>query len=122
MLCQQTAVARDSARLLAGRRAASDLAAAAHERLEETNRRLVEAVRVLERSRQIQERLTPLALTGEGLEGLAEAVHDLTGHTVAIEDRWGNLQVWAGPSRPDPYPELQPEVGAEPARWCASDS
>jgi DNA-binding PucR family transcriptional regulator len=36
---------------------------------------------------------------------VARAVHDLTGFSVAVEDRHGNLRAWAGPDRPKPYPK-----------------
>jgi len=42
-------------------------------------------------------------VAGEGQDGIAGALHELTGCPVAIEDRYGNLRAWAGPSRPDPY-------------------
>ena len=54
---------------------------------------------------QIHERLTAVAAAGEGSAGIAQALHDLTGLPVAIEDRYGNLRAWAGPDRPDPYPK-----------------
>ena len=63
---------------------------------------------LLERRMEIHERLTMVALRGEGQEGIAQAVYDLTGHPAAIEDRFGNLRAWAGPGRPDPYPKEQP--------------
>jgi sugar diacid utilization regulator len=108
VLAQQTAVALGSARLQVSQRAASESAAAANHRLRDTNEQLLESVHVLERSGQIHERLTRVALMGEGLEGIAEALHEITGHAVAVEDQWGNLQAWAGPSRPDPYPKDTP--------------
>jgi len=53
----------------------------------------------------IHDRLTQVAVSGEGQPGIAKAVHGLTGMPVAIEDRYGNLSAWAGPGRPDPYPK-----------------
>ena len=44
-------------------------------------------------------------VSDEGRDGIARAVHELTGLPVAIEDRYGNLRAWAGPNRPDPYPK-----------------
>ncbi|MEW6470804.1 MAG: helix-turn-helix domain-containing protein [Actinomycetota bacterium] len=88
-LAQQTSVALANARLRAGeRKSADDL------------RRALEALR---HRTEIHERLTRVALAGEGQEGIARAVHELTGYPVAIEDRYGNLTAWAGPDRPDPY-------------------
>src|SRR5439155_12594302 len=62
----------------------------------------------LRHSVDIHDRLTRVAAAGQGLQGIARAVHELTGHPVAIEDRSGNLQVWAGPDLPDPYPKDTP--------------
>lgn len=69
------------------------------------NDRLLGTVAALQRSMDIHARLTAVAVSGEGREGIARAVHELTGLQVAIEDRYGNLQAWAGPRRPDPYPK-----------------
>ena len=46
----------------------------------------------LQRTMEIHDRLTQVALTGEGQEGIAQAVYDLTGYPTAIEDRFGNLR------------------------------
>ena len=59
----------------------------------------------LVRSMEIHERLTKVALGGEGQAGIAQAVYELTDRQTAIEDRFGNLLAWAGPDRPDPYPK-----------------
>jgi sugar diacid utilization regulator len=49
-----------------------------------------------------------VASAGEGQEGIARALHELTGLPVAIEDRHSNLTAWAGPGQPDPYPKPTP--------------
>lgn len=72
------------------------------------NERLRGTVGALQHSMNIHSRLTAVAVSGEGSEGIARAVHELTGLQVAIEDRYGNLQAWAGPNRPDPYPKDSP--------------
>lgn len=51
------------------------------------------------------ERLARAAASGEGLQGIAHAVWEVTGLAVAVEDRYGNLRAWAGPGRPNPYPK-----------------
>jgi sugar diacid utilization regulator len=89
-LAQQTGVALANARLLARERA--------------TASELRTTLGAFRHSMDIHDRLTRVAAAGEGLEGIARAVHQLTGHPVAIEDRAGILQAWAGPDRPDPYP------------------
>ena len=98
VLAQQTGVAVSNARLHAKERAtAAELAA--------TNTALAETVANLRRSMDIHQRLTQVAVSGEGQPGIARALHDLTGMPVAIEDRYGNLAAWAGPGQPDPYPK-----------------
>ena len=98
VLAQQTGVAMSNAQLHAReRRTARELAAA--------NAALEETVATLRRGMLIHERLTKIAVTGEGAAGIAGTLHDLTGLPVAAEDRYGNLSAWAGPGRPDPYPK-----------------
>jgi sugar diacid utilization regulator len=62
----------------------------------------------LQHSIEIHDRLTKVALGDEGQQGIANALYELTDCPVAIEDRFGNLQAWAGPGRPDPYPRDDP--------------
>ncbi len=90
-LAQQAGVALANARLHASERA--------------TAKELAATVRILERSTAIHDRLTRVAVAGEGQEGIARAVHELTGYPVAVEDRYGNLRAWAGPNCPAPYPK-----------------
>jgi DNA-binding PucR family transcriptional regulator len=100
-LSQQLGMALTNAALLARERTQS-------ENLRTTNRALGESVAALERSTAIHERLTQVAASGLGEAGIAEAVHDLTGYPIAVEDRHGNLRAWAGPGRPTPYPKDDP--------------
>jgi sugar diacid utilization regulator len=98
VVAQQTGVAVSNARLHARDRAtAAELAV--------TNAALAETVTSLQRSMDIHERLTRVAVSGEGQPGIAKALHELTGMPVAIEDRYGNLSAWAGPGQPSPYPK-----------------
>jgi sugar diacid utilization regulator len=98
VIAQQTGVAVSNARLHARERTtAAELAV--------TNAALAETVTSLQRSMDIHERLTRVAVSGEGQPGIAKALHELTGMPVAIEDRYGNLSAWAGPGRPNPYPK-----------------
>ncbi|MGH3823283.1 MAG: hypothetical protein ACRDRA_10695 [Pseudonocardiaceae bacterium] len=60
------------------------------------------------RSLDIHNRFTAVMSVGDRLEGIACALHELTGLPVAIEDRHGKLAAWAGPGRPDPYPKPTP--------------
>jgi anti-sigma regulatory factor (Ser/Thr protein kinase) len=97
VLAQQTGVALANTRLHTRERATA-------EKLRGANAALAEAVGALEHTTRIHDRLTRVAVAGEGQEGIARAVHELTGYPVAVEDRHGNLRAWAGPDRPDPYP------------------
>lgn len=87
--------------------------ALANARLHAREREQAEELRVtnlaLRRSMEIHDRLTRVALGGEGQEGIAQAVYELTGYPAAIEDRFGNLLAWAGPGCPDPYPKASPQ-------------
>jgi sugar diacid utilization regulator len=95
-LAQQAGVALANAQLLARQRAQAA--------------QLLAANLALRRSMEIHDRLTQVALRGEGQEGIAQAVYELTEHPVGIEDSFGNLIAWAGPGRPpDPYPKEQAE-------------
>jgi DNA-binding PucR family transcriptional regulator len=98
VMAQQAGMALTNARLHAQERATA-------EELAKVNSTLGATVQALRRSMEIHERLTKVAMSGEGQEGIARAVHELTGHPVAVEDRYGNLRAWAGPHRPDPYPK-----------------
>jgi DNA-binding PucR family transcriptional regulator len=100
-LAQQTGSALANRQLHAQELATADELALVNERLRGT-------VAALRRSMAIHARLTSVAVSGDGREGIARAVHELTGLPVAIEDRYGNLHAWAGPSRPDPYPKDPP--------------
>ena len=101
VLAQQTGVALANARLHTRERArATELRAA--------NATLAEAVAALERSTAIHDRLTRVAAAGEGQDGIARAVNELTGFPVAVEDRHGNLRAWAGGGRPKVYPKPSP--------------
>lgn len=100
-LAQHTGGAINNARLHSQERAAAKEVA-------EVNARLQKTVGALRRSMDIHERLTHVAASGAGREGLAEALHEVTGYPIAIEDGYGNLQAWAGPSQPDPYPKDAP--------------
>ncbi|GAA0667463.1 hypothetical protein GCM10009535_54130 [Streptomyces thermocarboxydovorans] len=97
-LAQQTGVALANARLHAKERATA-------EELRTANAALAETLGTLEQTIQIHDRFTRVAVAGEGQEGIATALHELTGFPVAIEDRYGNLRAWAGPNKPDPYPK-----------------
>ena len=89
-----------------------------HGREREQARELGAANLALRRSMSIHDRLTRVALSGEGQDGIAQAVDELTGCPVAIEDRFGNRRAWAGPGEPDPGPKPAGSAGpaADPDR------
>jgi sugar diacid utilization regulator len=98
VLAQQAGIAVAGARQRAAQRADA-------ERLRADSAALAETVAELEFSTKVHERLTRVAAAGAGPEGIASALHELTGYPIAIEDRHGNLRAWAGPGRPQPYPK-----------------
>ncbi|MGH9001298.1 MAG: PucR family transcriptional regulator [Acidimicrobiia bacterium] len=82
VLVNETSVALANARLHARERATSEA--------------LRQSLAATERSMAVHKRLSSLAASGEGLDGLALAVHDLTGLPTAIEDEHGNVVSAAG--------------------------
>ncbi|MDQ1467201.1 MAG: hypothetical protein QOH10_1616 [Actinomycetota bacterium] len=109
VLVQQTAAALTNARLHAKQRLTA-------ERLQTTNLALEhsadEAARLMaaaQRGVAIRDRLTRVVVAGEGQQGIALAVHELTGRPVVIEDRYGNLIAEAGLSSREQYPKDLPE-------------
>jgi len=70
--------------------------------LEVANRELVTTVSRLQRQTNVHEVLSTAVAAGMGEQGIADALHDLTGHSVGLEDRFGNLRCWAGPGQPQP--------------------
>jgi sugar diacid utilization regulator len=73
--------------------------------LKVANRELAATVTRLQRQTKVHEALSTALAAGTGEQGIADALNDLTGHSVAIEDRFGNLRCWAGPGLPHPYPK-----------------
>lgn len=106
VLAQQTGAALSHAvlhrteRELAGRLRVLSMELAA------VNERLSASIAALRRQRRIHEVLSRVSVAGEGEAGIARVVHQLTGLVVAVEDRFGNLQAWAGPGCPVRYPKL----------------
>ena len=73
--------------------------------LKAANRELGTTVTRLQRQTNVHEVLSAAVAAGKGEQGIADALYDLTGHSVGIEDRFGNLRCWAGPGQPHPYPK-----------------
>jgi hypothetical protein len=105
VLAQQVGIALANARL-------HDRELAATADLQAANVRLGESVEAIRRRSEIHARLTRAAMTGTGLAGIVEAVNDLTGHEILVEDRAGNLMARAGPEAAD-GPLRQPRAARE---------
>jgi PucR C-terminal helix-turn-helix domain/GGDEF-like domain len=74
--------------------------------LKVANRELGTTVKRLQRQTNVHEVLsTALAAGMGGEQGIADALNELTGHSVCIEDRFGNLRCSAGRGQPHPYPK-----------------
>jgi sugar diacid utilization regulator len=87
--------------------------ALANARLHSREREQAEELRIAnlasQRTKEIHDRLTEVALGGEGQQGIVQAVYELTERPAAIQDRFGNLLVRADPDQPEPYPRADPE-------------
>jgi sugar diacid utilization regulator len=106
VLCQQTSAALANAALhRRGDEYVNDLRRSNDERAE-VNARLTDTVDILRHQQRVHEVLTRVSAHGDGEQGIAQALHELTALSVAIEDKFGNLRAWAGPGPPDPYPKL----------------
>ncbi len=90
VLAQQIGTAIRNSRLHQFERTAAAELASVNSQLESTVQALAQRI-------EIHDRLTLAAVSGEGMEGIANAVHEVTGLPVIIEDRFGNLRAWAGP-------------------------
>ena len=73
--------------------------------LQETNHELATSVSRLQRQSNMHAVLSAAVAAGTGVQGVADALYDLTALPVGVEDRFGNLRCWAGPGRPHPYPK-----------------
>ncbi|MFF7262441.1 PucR family transcriptional regulator [Streptomyces sp. NPDC008159] len=67
--------------------------------------RLISFVVKAKYQRAVHDALAEAAAAGGGEEAITDALHELTGFPVLVEDRFGRLRSWSGPDRPDPYPE-----------------
>ncbi|MFF7203010.1 PucR family transcriptional regulator [Streptomyces sp. NPDC008141] len=109
VLAQETSVALANA---AARRRAQENAGELrrlNQDREAANARLTTSVAALEHQQTVHEVLGEAVASDGGVPAIARAVHGLTGCSVAVEDRFGNLLAWTGPGQPDPYPK--PDAG-----------
>lgn len=112
-LAQLTGAALVSAGLHRSERAITAELGDLNARLESANEQLASAVTDLQQRQRIHEVLTLAAAHGGGAAGIADALYDLTGLAVVVEDRFGGLLAWAGPGRPRTYPRPRPRIRAE---------
>ncbi|MGV9933830.1 PucR family transcriptional regulator [Streptomyces olivaceoviridis] len=71
-------------------------------------RQLISVVAELGYERAVHAFMAGVAASGGGEEAVTRALHVLTGLPALVEDRFGRLRSWTGPSRPVPYPEPDP--------------
>ncbi|ORW28077.1 hypothetical protein AWB91_02375 [Mycobacterium paraense] len=81
--------------------------------LAEANEILAKALHRLQTRTQAHELLEAALAAGDGLQGIVDALHRLTGRSVCVEDTFGNLKAWAGPGRPLQYPKPKPGQRAQ---------
>ncbi|MGX1546616.1 PucR family transcriptional regulator [Streptomyces adustus] len=71
-------------------------------------RQLISVVAELGYERAVHALMADVTASGGGEEAVTRALHGLTGLPALLEDRFGRLRSWTGPSRPVPYPEPDP--------------
>lgn len=71
-------------------------------------RQLIAVAAELAYRRAVHALMADVAASGGDEEAVTRALYGLTGLPALVEDRFGRLRSWAGPSRPDPYPEPDP--------------
>ena len=94
VLAQETGVALANARVHRREQANA-------EELRVTLDALAESHRALERATSVHDRLTRVVSEGVGQQGIADALFELTGYPVSVEDAHGNVRAWSGPNQPD---------------------
>lgn len=73
--------------------------------LEASNDDLASTVQRLESRTHAHALLEEASAAGAGEDGIVEALHRLTGRSVCLEDRFGNLRAWAGGGFPPRHPK-----------------
>jgi sugar diacid utilization regulator len=71
-------------------------------------RQLISVVAELKYQRAVHALMADVTASSGGEDAITRALHRLTGFPALVEDRFGRLRSWTGPSRPDPYPEPDP--------------
>ena len=96
-LAHQTGVALATAELVTDQRSQSDAMRSMTDELASSNEQLKQRLSDLVYQRRIHDRLSRISAAGAGAAGIADAVHNLTGMPVVIEDRFGQVLAWSGP-------------------------
>ncbi|BBZ47256.1 PucR family transcriptional regulator [Mycobacterium parmense] len=95
-LTQQTAAAMTNADLLKKERALTQERECAIQRLSAT-------ISELTRQDKIHATLTAVSGSGSGVQGIADALRELTSLDVIVEDVFGNPRAWSGGREPNPH-------------------
>jgi sugar diacid utilization regulator len=112
-LAQQTAAAMTNADLLEKERALI-------EERECAIRRLSETISELTRQDKIHATLTAVSCSGSGVQGIADALRELTSLNVVVEDVFGNPRAWSGGVQPDPHRPIGGDNRQEVLRRAAA--
>lgn len=99
-LAQQAGAALNSAALYRSEQHASEELRERNDQLGTVNRELTVAVADLERRTRMHESLTTVAVTGGAETEIATVLYQLTGLSVVVEDKFGNVLGSAGDERP----------------------
>jgi sugar diacid utilization regulator len=112
-LAQQAAAAMTSADLLEKERAHIEERQRAIQRLSDT-------VSELKRQDQIHATLTAVSGSGSGVQGIADALRELTSLNVTVEDVFGNPRAWSGGVEPDSHQPIGGDNREEILRRAAA--
>jgi sugar diacid utilization regulator len=122
VLAQQTAAAMTSAELHQQERAQRIQLRDLTEERERTIHQLSETVAELKRRDEIHTALTAVSGSGAGEAGIADALHQLTSLSAAVEDVFGNLRAWSGGPTPASYRPIGGENRADVMRSSAAQA
>lgn len=112
-LAQQTAAAMTNADLLEKERALTEERECAIHRLSST-------ISELTRQEKIHATLTAVSGSGSGVQGIADALRELTSLNVIVEDVFGNPRAWSGGVAPDHYRPIGGDNREETLRRVAA--
>lgn len=112
-LAQQTAAAMTNADLL-------DKERALIEERERAIQRLSDNISELTRQDTIHATLTAVSGSGSGVQGIADALRELTSLNVIVEDVFGNPRAWSGGVNPDPHRPVGGDNREEALRRAAA--